>query len=132
MRASGFGLLASVLLVVATTSGCPRAGTDPAATTATAAPSPPVWMSLKDGKLHSGLEEAPIGLYVGGDKQDGAFAPGGDIEGDGPIGANGEEGWLDLKTGTFVKKSEPQPPPPYVEGAMTPSGFSPKSRKVVY
>jgi len=118
--------------------GCPRAGTDPQSTTATAAPSPPWWMSLKDGKLHRGLDEAPIGLYAAGDVSDeeggkqGVFVPGGEIEGDGPIGAPGTAGWLDLQTGRFVEKGQPQPPPPYVEGNMTPGGFSPRSRKVAY
>jgi hypothetical protein len=120
------------LAVVVTTLGCPKAGTDPAATTATAAPSPTWWMSLKDGKLHRGLDEAPIGLYAAGDMQGDRFAPAGDIEGDGPIGAGGDEGWLDLATGKFIAKSEPEPPPPSIAGHMTPSGFSPSSRKIRY
>ena len=120
-------LACAALLLVA----CPKAGAD-AATTATAAPSPTWWMSLKDGKLHRGLDEAPIGLYAAGDVEAERFVPGGDIEGQGPIGAEGTAGWLDLATGKFIAHSEPQPPPPYLEGAMTPSGFSPKSRKVVY
>jgi hypothetical protein len=125
--------VASVLLVALYgAAGCPKAGTDPAATTATAAPSPPWWMSLKDGKLHRGLDEAPIGLYVAGDMEDDRFSPGGDVEGDGPIGAAGEEGWLDLRTGAFVKRGEPEPPPPVVDGHRTPAGFSPTSRRVRY
>src|SRR5690349_3536124 len=40
-------------VLVAVVSGCPKAGVDKS-TTATAAPSPPYWMSLKDGKLHRG------------------------------------------------------------------------------
>jgi hypothetical protein len=124
--------LRAAAVVLCLLPACPKAGTDPAATTATAAPSPPTWMSLRDGGLHSGLEEAPIGLYVGGDTVDGVFMPGGDVEGDGPIGAAGTPGFLDLKTGRFVPRGEPQPPPPYIEGAMTPHGFSPRSRKVAY
>jgi hypothetical protein len=115
--------------------GCPKAGTD-SATTATAAPSPPWWMSLKDGRLHRGLDEAPIGLYAAGDVEKTGdierFVPGGDIEGQGPIGAPGTEGWLDLATGKFITSTEPKPPPPFVEGTMTPSGFSPKTRKISY
>lgn len=128
-------VLARVALVAAlatTTLACPQAGTDPAATTATAAPSPAWWMSVKDGKLHRGLDEAPIGLYAAGDMEGERFVPGGDIEGQGPVNSSGTEGWLDLTTGRFVPKTEAQPPSPYLEGAMTPSGFSPKSRKVAY
>ena len=126
----------ATLVAGALGAGCPKAGTD-AATTATAAPSPPWWMSLKDGKLHRGLDEAPIGLYAAGDVEEGPdgaerFVPGGDIEGQGPVGAEGTRGWLDLATGRFVAATEPKPPPPYVEGAMTPSGFSPSTRKVTY
>jgi hypothetical protein len=110
--------------------GCPKAGVDKAET-ATAAPSPPWWMSLKDGHVHRGLDEAPIGLYVTGDKTD-RFQPSGDVEGSGPVAATGEAGALDLVSGKFTKDSEPKPPPPYVDGAMTPSGFSPSSRKVHY
>jgi hypothetical protein len=124
--------LALMALLGLSLAACPRAGTDPQATTATAAPSPPWWMSLKDGELHRGLDEAPIGLYAPGDMEGDRFMPGGDIEGDGPIGAAGTPGWLDLRTGRFIAKGEPQPPPPFIEGAMTPSGFSPKSRKVTY
>lgn len=130
--------LVSLCLVVTlgVLAACPKAGTD-AATTATAAPSPPWWMSLKDGKLHRGLDEAPIGLYAAGDVEkapDGTerFVPGGDIEGQGPIGAEGTKGWLDLATGKFIAGTEPKPPPPYIEGTMTPGGFSPASRKIAY
>ena len=127
-------LLSSVVvtLVVSVGTGCPKAGTDPSATTATAAPSPAWWMSMKDGKLHRGLDEAPIGLYAAGDMAGERFVPGGDIEGQGPVGADGAAGWLDLATGRFITSAEPQPPAPYVEGAMTPSGFSPRSRRVAY
>lgn len=131
MRTALVALPWALVLVFASV-GCPRAGTDPAATTATAAPSPEWWMSLKDGKLHRGLDEAPIGLYAAGNMENGRFAPGGEIEGDGPLGAPGTEGWLDLATGAFIARGQPKPPPPFVEGAMTPSGFSPGSRKVVY
>lgn len=110
---------------------CPKAGTE-SATTATAAPSPNWWMSLKDGQLHRGLDEAPIGLYVGGDMEGEQFAPGGNIEGNGPIGAAGEPVMLELRTGRLVKPPEPPPPPPYVEGTLTAVGFSPKTRKVTY
>lgn len=134
-RSSLLVALAFILSLVATTTACPKAGTD-AATTATAAPSPPWWMSLKDGRLHRGLDEAPIGLYAAGDVEKVAdaerFVPGGDVEGQGPVGAPGTEGWLDLATGKFIASTEPKPPPPYVEGAMTPSGFSPKTRKISY
>lgn len=125
-------ILLVVVALLALVVGCPKAGTDPAATTATAAPSPSWWMSLKDGKLHRGIDEAPIGLYAAGTMEGERFLPGGDIEGQGPIGESGNEGWLDLATGKFIAKGEPQPPPPFIEGAMTPSGFSPKSRKVTY
>lgn len=87
---------------------------------------------MKDGKLHRGLDEAPIGLYAAGDMEGERFVPGGDIEGQGPLGSNGSDGWLDLATGRFISKGEPQPIAPYIEGAMTPSGFSPRSRKIAY
>lgn len=125
-------LASAAALLVVLVAACPKAGTDPQAATATAAPSPVWWMSLKDGKLHRGLDEAPIGLYAAGDMEGERFVPGGDIEGSGPLGAAGTEGWLDLATGKFIAKTEPAPPPPYIEGAMTPSGFSPKGRKVTY
>jgi hypothetical protein len=111
--------------------GCPKAGVDKAET-ATAAPSPPAWMSLKDGKVHRGLDEAPIGLYAAGDDEGGRFTPSGDVEGAGPIGESGTKGWLDLATGKFVPDTGPQPPPPFIDGTMTPSGFSPSSRKIHY
>lgn len=125
-------LAVALVVGLASTLACPTAGTDPAATTATAAPSPAWWMSVKDGKLHRGLDEAPIGLYAAGDMEGERFVPGGDIEGQGPVGSSGTAGWLDLATGRFVPKTEAPPPPPSLEGAMTPSGFSPKSRKVAY
>ena len=121
-----------VIFLVVTSLGCPKAGSDPAATTATAAPSPVWWMSMKDGKLHRGLDEAPIGLYAAGDMEGERFVPGGDIEGQGPVASDGTEGWLDLATGRFIAKGEPQPLTPYVPGAMTPSGFSPSTRKIAY
>ncbi len=138
-RARATRITAAVVVALgamAMATGCPKAGVDKP-TTATAAPSPPWWMSIKDGKLHRGLDEAPIGLYAAGEQAGadggaGRFVPGGDIEGSGPIGDKGTPGFLDLATGTFVNKSEPHPPPPYIEGAMTPSGFSPASRHVVY
>jgi hypothetical protein len=120
-----------LLLVALQLSGCPKAGTE-AATTATAAPSPNCWMSLMDGKLHRGLDEAPIGLYVGGDLEGEQFNPGGDVEGNGPIGQAGDAAVLELRTGHIVKATEPRPAPPLLEGALTPSGFSPRSRKVTY
>lgn len=123
-------LVASSLMALALCA-CPKAGAD-AATTATAAPSPNWWMSVKDGQLHRGLDEAPIGLYVGGDMEGERFSPGGNIEGNGPIGADGEPAVLDLRTGRVVKAPEPRPPPPSVDGTLTPAGFSPKSRKVTY
>src|SRR4051794_38208970 len=86
---------------VVVVAACPKAGVDKAET-ATAAPSPPWWMSLKDGKLHRGLDEAPIGLYAAGDKTGDRFAPTGDVEGAGPVGESGTKGWLDLATGQFV------------------------------
>ncbi|MCC7107764.1 MAG: hypothetical protein IT382_00620 [Deltaproteobacteria bacterium] len=110
---------------------CPRAGTE-AATTATAAPSPNWWMSLKDGQLHRGLDEAPIGLYVGGDMEGEHFSPGGNIEGNGPFDAKGEPAVMDLRSGRVSKASEPRPAPPFVEGTLTPAGFSPRSRTVTY
>ena len=122
------GLCMGAALVV----GCPKAGTDPAATTATAAPSPPWWMSIKDGKLHRGLDEAPIGLYAPGDMEGDRFVPGGEIEGSGPIDARGDEAWLDLATGKIIKAGEPLPPPPFVSGSLTPGGFSPASRTIHY
>ena len=111
--------------------GCPKAGAD-SPTTATAAPSPSWWMSIKDGELHHGLDEAPTGLYLGGDLEGEQFAPGGDIEGSGPIGAAGEKVVLELRTGRVVKAGEPRPAPPLVDGTLTTSGFSPKTRKVTY
>lgn len=120
-----------LVLVAVVGAACPKAGTE-AATTATAAPSPHWWMSVKDGKLHRGLDEAPIGLYVGGDMEGEQFTPGGPIEGSGPVGSTGEPVVLELRTGRFVKEGEPRPAPPYVEGALTPAGFSPRSRQVVY
>ncbi len=123
---SMLALAASLLL-----SACPKAGAD-SPTTATAAPSPNWWLSVADGKLHRGLDEAPVGLYVGGDRDGERFAPGGDIEGSGRIGAAGEPAVLELATGRIVKASEARPPPPIVEGTLTPSGFSPKTRKVTY
>ena len=125
-------VLALVAVIVAAGLGCPKAGTDPAATTATAAPSPAWWMSMKDGKLHRGLDEAPIGLYLAGDLAGDRFVPGGDIEGQGPVTTEGTAAWLDLATGHFINEGEPPPPPPYVEGSMTKNGFSPKSRSVSY
>ena len=116
---------------VGLTIGCPKAGVDKPET-ATAAPSPPWWISLKDGKLHRGLDEAPIGLYAAGDKSAERFVPTGDVEGAGPVGESGTKGWLDLATGQFVDTSKPKPPPPFIDGAMTPSGFSPASRKITY
>ena len=127
-------LPAGLLLVLVGLSaqlGCPRAGAD-SPTTATAAPSPSWWMSIKDGKLHRGLDEAPVGLYLGGDLEGEQFAPGGDIEGSGALGAAGEPVVLELRTGRVVKAGEPRPAPPLVDGALTPSGFSPKTRKVTY
>jgi hypothetical protein len=126
-------ILLTLIVAGLALAACPKAGTDPAATTATAAPSPAWWLSFKDGKLHRGLDEAPIGLYAGGDMEGERFVPGGDIEGQGPVGsATGAEGWLDLATGRFIAKGEPQPPPPYVEGTLTASGFQPRSRRIAY
>lgn len=135
------GLLAAFLTALSWTAlswtalsglaACPKAGTE-AATTATAAPSPNWWMSLKDGQLHRGLDEAPIGLYVGGDMEGGQFSPGGNIEGSGPLGAKGEPALMDLRSGRISKTSEPRPAPPFVEGTLTPAGFSPRSRTVTY
>ena len=130
MRAAFPALLVVVALLAFT--ACPKAGTDPQADTATAAPSPPWWLSIKDGKLHRGLDEAPIGLYASGDMNGERFAPGGNIEGAGPVGEKGTEAWLDLATGKVIKAGEPLPPPPYVAGNLTASGFSPSSRKIHY
>src|SRR3954469_15765342 len=114
-------VLAMCLVVgVVVVAACPKAGVDKAET-ATAAPSPPYWMSLKDGKLHRGLDEAPIGLYAAGDVgtassgRPGAerFQPSGDIEGQGPLGEkSGTAGTLDLAPGPFVPDGQPKPPPP--------------------
>lgn len=140
MRASFAGVVVVVFTCVAGMTAavmlpaCPKAGTDKAET-ATAAPSPPFWMSVKDGKLHRGLDEAPLGLYAAGDVDPttpNRFIPSGDVEGSGPVGASGKKGWLDLATGQFIDESAPKPPPPFVAGAMTPAGFSPSSRAVHY
>jgi hypothetical protein len=124
-------LVAAVVVVTVALSACPKAGTDKAET-ATAAPSPAWWMSLKDGKLHRGLDEAPIGLYAAGDMQGERFVPNGDVEGAGPVGEAGTAGWLDLATGKFVDENGPKPPPPYIAGHRTPSGFSPEGRHITY
>ncbi|MCC7075405.1 MAG: hypothetical protein IT383_29100 [Deltaproteobacteria bacterium] len=124
-------LFVLVALMVTGLAGCPKAGAD-APTTATAAPSPTWWMSLSDGKLHRGLDEAPVGLYLGGEHDGERFVPGGDIEGNGAIGAKGEPAVLELSSGRMVKGSEPRPAPPLVDGALTADGFSPSSRKVRY
>ncbi|MBI1945216.1 MAG: hypothetical protein HYS27_05945 [Deltaproteobacteria bacterium] len=125
------GALLLVLVALTALAGCPKAGAD-SPTTATAAPSPNWWMSIADGKLHRGLDEAPVGLYVGGDQDGERFAPGGDIEGSGAVGAAGEPAVLELATGRVLKASEPRPPPPFVDGTLTAAGFSPKTRKVSY
>lgn len=117
--------------VVVALAACPKAGAD-SPTTATAAPSPNWWMSVADGQLHRGLDEAPQGLYVGGDREGERFAPGGDIEGSGQVGAAGEPAVLELATGRVVKAGEPRPAPPFVEGTLSPAGFSPTTRKVRY
>src|SRR5947199_237065 len=49
-------LALSLVLGLVVVAACPKAGVDKAET-ATAAPSPPWWMSLKDGKLHRGLDD---------------------------------------------------------------------------
>jgi hypothetical protein len=119
-----------LLTLVIVGMACPRAGTDPQATTATAAPSPPHWMSVSDGKLHQGLDDAPIGLYVGGELEGGMFKPGGDVEGQGPVAQPGAPAYLQLSTGSIVVE---KPMPPYLEGTRATDGtFSPKSRKIIY
>lgn len=124
-------ILLALLAVGAALGGCPKAGAD-APTTATAAPSPSWWMSVADGKLHRGLDEAPAGLYVGGEHDGARFVPGGDIEGSGAVGATGAPAVLELASGRVLAATEPRPAPPLVEGAITPGGFSPSSRKVTY
>src|SRR2546421_12439875 len=104
-------LALSLVLGLVVVAACPKAGVDKAET-ATAAPSPPWWMSLKDGKLHRGLDEAPIGLYAGGEKTGDRFAPTGDVEGAGPVGESGTKGWLDPAPRQFVHAAKPKPPPP--------------------
>ncbi len=91
------------------------------------------YMLLADGSIHSDLEGPPKGLFARGYFQDDKFFPEGNIEGEGPLGASGSPGWMEFFTGTFYGMQTSRPPfPPYVEGYMTPDGFQPSSRRVVY
>jgi len=91
------------------------------------------YMLLADGSIHSELEGQPKGLFVRGYFQDDKFVPEGNIEGEGTLGASGHPGWMELFTGIFFGMQTSRPPfPPYVEGYMTPEGFQPSSRQVVY
>ena len=128
-RAFRLTLPVAIACAALAVTACAKPNDSGKATTATAAPSPPQWMRLSDGSLHAGLDEAPKGLYVGGDLKDGHFTPGGDIEGDGATDVSGTPAWLELTTGHIV---EAQPQPPYVAGTRGPAGFAPKSRKVTY
>ncbi len=93
------------------------------------------YMLIADGNIHSDSEEppTPIGLFVRGYFQDDRFFPEGNIEGRGSLGDSGQPGWMELFTGTFYGIQTPRPPfPPYIEGYMTPEGFQPSSRRVIY
>jgi hypothetical protein len=124
-----------MLVVVVAPLACSKdeRSNDPVPATATAAPSPPAWLSVKDGKIHSGLEDAPIGLYVAGDTEDGRFVPGGDVEGQGPSGdVEGEKGFLALSTGTFVAGTTPPPPPWLAVTRAADGSYVAMSRRVTY
>jgi hypothetical protein len=93
------------------------------------------YMYLADGSIHSEAEGSPKDLFVSGYIQEDKFFPEGDIEGKGPLGTSGYPGWMELfgTQGTFHGMETARPPfPPYVEGYMTPDGFQPSSRRVIY
>jgi len=91
------------------------------------------FMFLADGSIHPELKELPKGFFVREYFQDDKFVPEGNIEGEGPLGASGHPGWMELYTGTFYGMQTSRPPfPPYVEGYMTSEGFQPSSKRVVY
>lgn len=92
------------------------------------------YMLIADGSIHSELEGPPKGgLFVRGFFQDDRFFPEGNIEGEGSLGTSGHPGWMELFTGTFYRMQTSRPPfPPYVEGYMTPDGFKPSSKRVIY
>ena len=91
------------------------------------------YMIIADGSIHSDAEGSPTGLFVRGYFQDNRFFPEGNIEGEGQLGASGQPGWMELSTGTFYGIQVSRPPfPPYIEGYMTPDGFQPSSRRVIY
>jgi hypothetical protein len=133
--AAGWTALALTTLITGACAG-PGASAAPASTSAR-----PVitdhqrgWFSLADGAVHLAGDDEPVGLYVSGVIEGGRFVPEGDVLGQGPIGASGTPGWLELLDGGFHPRHEGREPGrPYVAGTMTAEGvFSPGSRQVAY
>jgi hypothetical protein len=87
------------------------------------------FLSLDDLKIHA---DKPSGAFIRGMDADGQFVILGDVEGDFDKPTDGEPGYLELNTRTFMSAREARAPiPPYVEGKMTSKGFVPTSRLVV-
>ena len=128
----------AIVALAALLAACAGGGAVPASR---AAPARPVitdqqrgFLSLADGAVHLAGDGEPSGLYVAGVVEGGRFVPEGDVLGQGPIGAAGTPGWLDLLDGGFhPRQDDREPPHPCIEGTMSAEGsFSPASRQVMY
>lgn len=122
-----------VLLITLFLSACatPQQSPDKPQGEATVAQPSPAFIELASRKV---VAAAPSGLHVRGSLQGGAFAPEGDVLGEGPLGDAGQPGWLELASGQFFPDFTARPPfPPYLRGFKTPQGeFRPSSRTVIY
>jgi hypothetical protein len=86
------------------------------------------FLSLVDLQLH---DTRPAGPHVRGMDADGVFVILSDVEGEIPDVTDGQPGYLELNTRTFMDAREARAPnPPYVEGRMTANGFVPTSRRI--
>ncbi len=97
----------------------------------------PAFLLLATGQTQLQGSNEPVGLYVAGVIESGRFAPQGDVQGDGELAGEGEDGqpgWMELIDGSFYgAQTARAPTPPYVQGRMDAEGlFHPTSRRVVY